>query len=423
MAISKRQHRVIAGALAFLALLIFCGTPFQQAATAVAIVDDAIIAIVIAALAAMGITFTMTGGYQTVREWVRDKITESGIDFSGVKYGASSVGSLLLNNVFVRRIAAFATYIKSELGLLDNATTTIFNSGISIADIVMYPGRSAEYPAKSGGDLSIGWEADSTVYAIYLQPRADRNRTQVVLWNTSRFMARDRSNDGTWSNWQYSNEYDQTSYYYQIHTIFNFDTYEIGGVELYNLQVSELLDLISGQSAVERESLSAVTGTIAIPDDTTIGTQGGVLSLPVPWGQSMGTTLTDIPGLVLSDELAGNTTLELEDASVVEDQVSDTATAEQPYVSSSASDYQSPGLSSVFPFCIPFDLYEFFECLAADPEAPQISWRFYVPGICDEQIEIDLSQFDTVAQIVRTMELLAFIVGLALVTREKFLRG
>lgn len=77
---------------------------------------------------------------------------------------------------------------------------------------------------------------------------------------------------------------------------------------------------------------------------------------------------------------------------------------------------------NVFPFCIPFDLIDFLGILAAEPEAPVIRWRFYVPKVVDQEIVIDLSPWDGVAQIVRTMELLAFCVGLILLTRN-IIRG
>lgn len=80
------------------------------------------------------------------------------------------------------------------------------------------------------------------------------------------------------------------------------------------------------------------------------------------------------------------------------------------------------GLDSIFPFCIPFDIYHFFEALAADPVAPHFEWRMYVDGLVDYTFTIDLEQFNTVAQILRTMELLAFCVGLAFVTRS-LIRG
>ena len=87
-----------------------------------------------------------------------------------------------------------------------------------------------------------------------------------------------------------------------------------------------------------------------------------------------------------------------------------------------ANQYKSPGLSDIFPFCIPFDIYHFFEALAADPVAPCFEIPFYVEGLVDYTFEIDLSVFESVAQVVRIMELLLFCVGLALVTRN-LIRG
>ena len=77
---------------------------------------------------------------------------------------------------------------------------------------------------------------------------------------------------------------------------------------------------------------------------------------------------------------------------------------------------------SVFPFCVPFDLIEFLGVLAADPVAPAFDWRFYVPNVVDYTLHVDLSAFDSVAQICRTLELLAFCVGLILITRN-IIRG
>lgn len=79
-------------------------------------------------------------------------------------------------------------------------------------------------------------------------------------------------------------------------------------------------------------------------------------------------------------------------------------------------------LSKFFPFCIPFDLYDFFSCLNADPVAPVIEWQIPLPGGSAYPIKLDLSVFDPVARILRTLELLAFCVGLAFKTRD-LIRG
>ena len=85
--------------------------------------------------------------------------------------------------------------------------------------------------------------------------------------------------------------------------------------------------------------------------------------------------------------------------------------------SSDIGDYQID-LKKFFPFCIPFDLYDFFTCLNADPVAPVIEWVIPLPGGGTYPLEIDLSAFDDVAQLLRRLQLLLFCVGLAFKTRD-----
>lgn len=75
-------------------------------------------------------------------------------------------------------------------------------------------------------------------------------------------------------------------------------------------------------------------------------------------------------------------------------------------------------LTNVFPFCIPFDLYDFLTCLNADPVAPVIQWDIAMPGGGSYPLTLDLSPFDSVAQLLRRLELLLFCVGLAIKTRD-----
>ena len=75
-------------------------------------------------------------------------------------------------------------------------------------------------------------------------------------------------------------------------------------------------------------------------------------------------------------------------------------------------------LSDYFPFCIPFDLYAFFSCLNADPVAPVIEWAIFERDGTAHPIIIDLSAYDSVAQLLRRLQLLLFCVGLAFKTRD-----
>ena len=83
-------------------------------------------------------------------------------------------------------------------------------------------------------------------------------------------------------------------------------------------------------------------------------------------------------------------------------------------------------LTTVFPFCIPFDLIRAFKVLSVQGEAPvykipvQIKYGGYID--INESWDIDMSDFDMVVQIMRIIETLSFIVGLIMITRN-LIRG
>ena len=93
------------------------------------------------------------------------------------------------------------------------------------------------------------------------------------------------------------------------------------------------------------------------------------------------------------------------------------ATGEATPAYPATGDYTLP-LADFFPFCIPFDLYKMLSLLSASPEAPAFTWQFYAPGGETIPIEVDLSQFNTVASVLRAVETLAFCVGLGFVTKK-----
>lgn len=99
-----------------------------------------------------------------------------------------------------------------------------------------------------------------------------------------------------------------------------------------------------------------------------------------------------------------------------EDAKDTTKTDSDSYSIGSASDYTFD-LHDFFPFCIPFDIYDMLSVLAADPVAPSFDYSFPVLGVT-HTVRVDLSSFDTVAQILRTAEALAFAIGLAFVTKK-----
>lgn len=75
-------------------------------------------------------------------------------------------------------------------------------------------------------------------------------------------------------------------------------------------------------------------------------------------------------------------------------------------------------LRDFFPFCIPFDLYDFFQLLDADPVAPVFHWEIQDLAANVYSIDIDLSAWDSTALFFRRLQLLVFTVGLAMASRK-----
>ena len=81
--------------------------------------------------------------------------------------------------------------------------------------------------------------------------------------------------------------------------------------------------------------------------------------------------------------------------------------------------WRLPDLREKFPFCIPWDIAKVFSKLKVNVrQAPHISWRFNPPNTpIDYTFNLDLEDFEPVATLLRTLELMGFIVGLAFITR------
>lgn len=123
-----------------------------------------------------------------------------------------------------------------------------------------------------------------------------------------------------------------------------------------------------------------------------------------------GVTATDIEGIVQGavDRILAGT-------AAIAGEVTQASTGE--IVENPEIDPYKVGLSSVFPFCIPFDVYNMVTMFVAEPEAPSAEWTFTLPWSNQEySVGWDLSAFDGVARVCRDMELVLFAVGLAVIT-------
>lgn len=76
-----------------------------------------------------------------------------------------------------------------------------------------------------------------------------------------------------------------------------------------------------------------------------------------------------------------------------------------------------------FPFSLPFDLHKAFNILSAEPKAPSFEIPLKMEGVFDYSIDIDLSEYEFIAEICRGLLYAIFIVGLILATNKLIGRG
>lgn len=76
-------------------------------------------------------------------------------------------------------------------------------------------------------------------------------------------------------------------------------------------------------------------------------------------------------------------------------------------------------LKGLFPFCIPFDIYNMLNALDASPIAPHVQLPFVIQSIgFSYMLDLDFSAFDPVAAIMRQMELICYGLALAWATSK-----
>lgn len=126
----------------------------------------------------------------------------------------------------------------------------------------------------------------------------------------------------------------------------------------------------------------------------------------------------------------------LEDVGVIPVDITDTDTVTDVVASAQAKaqvDDYNMTLWNFFPFCIPYDFANFIGVLQAEPEAPKFTFELPTGYLFNEstgvfevqwsEYTIDFAMFDEAASVLRTFELLLFIVGLIYSTRNVFIRG
>lgn len=164
-------------------------------------------------------------------------------------------------------------------------------------------------------------------------------------------------------------------------------------------------------------SVDTATGDVTYPNDTAYTKDAVVVPYPV---DTDGVKVPDIPYDKVVDQSTGKT---LDDT--------DTGTdTDNPSKPGEGTDTDNPNwpdtgslslpklIASKFPFCIPFDVARLVGLLEAEPKAPVFRIPVVYANIVNEEIVIDFDKFADVLQIIRWGEIMLFVAGLVVITRN-----
>ena len=164
-------------------------------------------------------------------------------------------------------------------------------------------------------------------------------------------------------------------------------------------------------------SVDTATGDVTYPNDTAY-TKDAV-SIPYPTDAD-GVKVPDIPFDKVVDQSTGKTM-----------DGTDTGTdTDNPSKPGEGTDTDNPSwpdtgslslpklIASKFPFCIPFDVARLVGLLEAEPKAPVFRIPVVYANIVNEEIVIDFDKFADVLQIIRWGEIMLFVAGLVVITRN-----
>lgn len=162
-------------------------------------------------------------------------------------------------------------------------------------------------------------------------------------------------------------------------------------------------------------SVDTSTGDVTYPNDTAY-TKDAV-SVPYPTDAD-GVKVPDIPYDKIVDQSTGK---------ALDDTGTDTDTPSKPGEGTDTDNPNWPDtgslslpklIASKFPFCIPFDVARLVGLLEAEPKAPVFRIPVVYANIVNEEIVIDFDKFADVLQIIRWGEIMLFVAGLVVITRN-----
>lgn len=410
----------------FLCILLLFTISFGRIPAYAAVTETVLISVIIACMAAWGVMWVFegmdkAGVTSTVASELHRYLEETGESVGAwLAYPITLVRGMfnLPFNISVR-VVDFVKWLISEYGITDNSSITIDYSSADY--VLMANGQPFYFSQYQPG--TVPSSQGSKAYIIF-----DGTRLVPGLKFASG-MSIYKSNSGMlWLTGGPFGSHSTSCGYYDTDNP-NYDTYFVHyNNYLYSVRGSSL----GGYwwlSPCDQYTMPVMLGSNILHDVVSSGIESG--SIDVPDVSSSEDELYIVPDVVNpSGTLEGLSDAVLDAAvenslTATSDLVSDGTVPDEPYIPiGPPGAYPVTGLQDVFPFCIPFDIAMAVQLFSAEAVAPAITIPIIIPSIGFRyDCVIDLSGWDDWARVLRSLELIAFVVGLAVVTRQFYIRG
>lgn len=183
-----------------------------------------------------------------------------------------------------------------------------------------------------------------------------------------------------------------------------------------------ITEAVGDQTGVLEDALSDNAGVVSGAIDQAVSDVGDLIGSQTG---AIGQSIADNAGVVsdaIEQAVSDVQTAIGEQTAALDESLSATAEGIETIaeaIEDEAINWQKFDLKGLFPFCIPFDIYNMLNTLDASPTAPHVQIPFVIQSIgFSYLIDLDFSVFDPVATIMRQMELLCYGLALAWATSK-----
>ena len=245
------------------------------------------------------------------------------------------------------------------------------------------------------------------------------------------------------SNWTLTNDgninYDAASF--QSDWLMFVCNIQSGGVVGTSLQPKSKYDTLTvpKDGTIEIGKGNYIDGIVSINPDFTQALIDGAYSLVTPYTTDVEADTIEV---AIPNDVAGildgvtdgtiSTTQAIEESKAIPVDTTSSAAVTGAIAAvtplTAPTEFQTYGLADLFPFCIPFDVINFFRAFNDTPKTPEFDIKLPNGQSINGKIQyntyhVDLHDFDGVANIVRKIEVVAFCILLCSITRSRMIRS